>query len=161
MMKIKSVSLGLLALSLALGFSACDKKEKSSSDGASSAAIPATPPVDGPLIITAELEEVPGNFPANDIYNYCYIMKYKVVKVVKGTFADKEILVGHYNPRFARADIKDDQDSKVGGNVKGFKVGDLHYLVLTDLDGTWSGALEDEYYKDKSHRYWALWADKL
>lgn len=163
MMKAKTTLLGLAAFALAFGLSACNKKDAAAKSGsdASSAAIPATPPVDGPLIITAELEEVPGNFPANDIYNYCYIMKYKVVKVVKGTFADKEILVGHYNPRIARDEVKDDQDAKVGGNVKSWKVGDLHYLVLTDLDGTWTGALEDEYYKDKSHRYWALWADKL
>jgi hypothetical protein len=160
---ILALPLGLsLGLGLILGLSACNKKEKAGGGPeASSAAIPATPPVDGPLVLTAELEEIPGPFPANDIYNYCYIMKYKVLKVVKGEYADKDILVGHYNPRIARSEVKDDQDAKVGGGLKGYKVGDVHYLVLTDLDGAWNGALEDEYYKDRRHRYWALWADKL
>ena len=60
-------------------------------------------------------------------------------------YSDPEILVGHYNPRIAREEIKDDQDSKVGGDVKSFQAGDVHYLVLNPLDGEWTGAVEDEY----------------
>jgi hypothetical protein len=124
-------------------------------------AVPATQPVEGELVMTAELAEISGPFPANDLYNYSYVMKYKVIKIIKGAYADADILVGHYNPRIARAEIKDDQDSKVGGNVKSFQVGDIHYLVLSPMDAVWTGAVEDDYFKEKRARYWAFWADKL
>jgi len=84
-----------------------------------------------------------------------------VVKVIQGDYSGEDILVGHYNPRFARAEIHDDQDSLVGGNVKYFRAGDRHYLVLSKLDNVWKGAKEDEYFKDTRPRYWARWADKL
>jgi hypothetical protein len=138
----------------------CRKEAAKDAAGSAAAQAAAPPPVDGPLALTAVLEEIPGEFPANDIYNYAFIMKYRVEKVHKGSYADADILVGHYNPRIPRDDIKDDQDSKVGGNVKGFQVGDRHYLVLSPLEGQWTGALEDDYYKDKRPRHWALWADK-
>lgn len=163
---MKSVSIPILiALALAsLAAMGCNKGEKaapgSGGSGAASAQAPATPPVAGDLVITATLQDIAGSFPANDIYNYAYVMKYKVDQVHQGSFADKEILVGHYNPRLAREEVKDDQDAKVGGNVKGFQVGDTHYLVLSPMDGLWTGAVEDDYYKDKSQRWWALWADK-
>jgi len=35
------------------------------------------------LIIIARLVEIPGKFPPNDLYNYVFIMKYRVVKVLK------------------------------------------------------------------------------
>ena len=124
-------------------------------------AIPATPPVEGSLVVTAKLIDISGSFPANDLYNYAYVMRYQLIKVVIGTFPDAEILVGHYNPRMPREEIKDEQDAKVGGNVKSFEVGAIHYLVLAPMDETWTGAIEDDYFKDKHARYWALWADKL
>lgn len=146
-------------LAAALIFLGCGKKD--GADGSGTAGrVPATPPVEGEVAMTAVLKEIPGPFPANDIYNYAFIMRYEVKKVHNGAYADPDILVGHYNPRLARADIKDDQDAKVGGNVKGFQVGDVHYLVLSPLDGIWTGALEDDFYKDKRPRHWALWADK-
>ncbi|MEO7424562.1 MAG: hypothetical protein ABI036_05195 [Fibrobacteria bacterium] len=139
-------------------------KEKAADSAAagqqSAAEVSAKPPVEGELVMTAQLEEISGSFPANDLYNYAYIMKYKVLKVAQGSYADADILVGHYNPRFAREDIKDEQDAKVGGNVKSFQVGDVHYLVLSHLDGIWTGSVEDDYFKDKRPRYWALWTDK-
>src|SRR5437016_2104146 len=109
---MRSASLIVVA-SLALSLLGCQKK-----DEAASSAIPATPPVAGEIVMTAELTDIPGAFPANDIYNYAYIMKYKVIKVLQGTYTDPDILIGHYNPRVARADVHDDQDSLVGGNVK-------------------------------------------
>ena len=36
------------------------------------------------LIIIARLVEIPGKFPPNDLYNYVFIMKYRVVKVFSG-----------------------------------------------------------------------------
>lgn len=155
-----------LLISLLLAFTACKEKAAEGSGTKGSAAFgthataPAQVPVEGELAMTAQLMEIPGSFPANDLYNYAYVMKYKVLKVTKGSYPDADILIGHYNPRFARADIKDEQAPKVGGNVKSFQVGDIHYLVLSPLDGLWTGSVEDDYFKDKRPRYWALWADK-
>lgn len=154
----------------ALALAACKKEDKGSAPGsapaasgsgpAASAESPSPPPVAGDLVITATLKDISGPFPANDIYNYAFVMKYEVGTVHQGSFADKEILVGHYNPRMAREEVKDDQDAKVGGNLKSFQVGDSHYLVLSPLDGQWTGEVEDDYYKEKSPRWWALWTDR-
>ena len=146
-----------------LPLAACKEKADSGAPGAgapSTRNVPAKPPVEGKLVLTAELEEIPGQFPPNELYNYAYVMKYKVLKVLQGSYSDPEILVGHYNPRIAREGIKDDQDSKVGGDVKSFQAGDVHYLVLNPLDGEWTGAVEDEYFNDKRPRWWALWTAK-
>jgi hypothetical protein len=161
----------LFSVLMTLPFSACEKKNDSASQAASENAtpamasqnlsIPATQPVPGDLVITAEVLEIPGPFPANELYNYAYVMRYKVIKVIKGTLTDAEILIAHYNPRIARAEIKDEQDANVGGNLKSFQVGDIHYLVLSPMEGIWTGASEDDFYKNKSVRYWAFWADKL
>lgn len=161
----KSALLPALLIPLVLQITACKEKAPGSSGASSaespaSASVPAKPPVEGELAMTAKLVEISGSFPANELYNYAYVMKYQVLQVSQGTYADADILVAHYNPRMAREDIKDEQDAKVGGNVKSFQVGDTHYLVLSQLDGVYTGAVEDDYFKEKRPRYWALWADK-
>ena len=149
----------LLALS---GITGCKEKAASGSGSPPAAAltVPAKPPVEGELVMTAELADIAGQFPANDLYNYAFVMKYRVIQVLQGTYPDSIILVGHYNPRMAREEIKDEQDAKVGGNVKSFQAGDAHYLVLSKLDGVFTGAVEDDYFADKRARYWASWADQ-
>ena len=155
----------ILSLSMLFPFTACKEKTPGTSgspprESAAAPAAPAKPPVEGELVMTAKLMDISGSFPANELYNYAYVMKYQVLQVSQGTYADAEILVAHYNPRMAREEIKDEQDAKVGGNVKSFQVGDTHYLVLSQLEGVFTGAVEDDYFKDKRPRYWALWADK-
>lgn len=159
----KSALLSALLIPLVLPITACKEKApgaSGSSSGEPAAAAPAKPPVEGELVMTAKLLDIPGSFPANELYNYAYVMKYQVLQVSQGTYADAEILVAHYNPRMTREEIKDEQDAKVGGGVKSFQVGDTHYLVLSQLDGVYTGAVEDDYFKEKRPRYWALWADK-
>ena len=155
----------ILSLSMLFPFTACKEKAPGTSgspprESAAAPAAPAKPPVEGELVMTAKLMDISGSFPANELYNYAYVMKYQVLQVSQGTYADAEILVAHYNPRMTREEIKDEQDAKVGGGVKSFQVGDTHYLVLSQLDGVFTGAVEDDYFKDKRPRYWALWADK-
>lgn len=161
---MKGMKKSALVLSLLLSLAACQKKSQESSAAsevpAAGLSVPAKPPVEGELVMTAKLLEIPGSFPANDLYNYAFVMKYQVVKVLQGTYGEPDILVGHYNPRFARDEVKDEQDAKVGGNLKSFQVGDVHYLVLSPLDGLWTGAVEDDFFKEKRPRYWGLWADK-
>jgi hypothetical protein len=159
---MKYVAILIASLTALLPLAGCKEKSDSSAAAGSPAGLktPAKPPVEGKLVIVAELTDIAGQFPANELYNYAYIMKYKVLQVVQGSYADPEILVGHYNPRIARDEIKDEQDAKVGGDVSSFQKGDVHYLVLNPLDGEWTGAVEDEYFKDKRPRWWALWAAK-
>lgn len=159
---MKRIALLPTAFLCLLSLSACKEKGDTGSAKPASRAlsVPAKPPVEGSLVLTAELDEIAGQFPANDLYNYAYVMKYKVIKVLQGTYADSVILVAHYNPKMARDEIKDEQDTKVGGGLKSFQAGDAHYLVLDPLDGVWTGAVEDDYFKEKRPRYWGLWVDK-
>jgi hypothetical protein len=143
-------------MALTMVMMGCDKKNDTETSQ-----IPATPPVPGTLVVVAKLVEIPGQFPPNELYNYAYTMKYKVEKVIQGEYTNDIILIAHYNPRFARDAITDDQKGQVGGNVKTFRVGDTHYLVLNPLQDKWSGANEDEYYKESLPRWWASWVDKI
>ncbi len=112
------------------------------------------------LIIVARVLEIPGKFPPNDLYNYVYIMKYRVIKVEKGKYAQKEILVGQYNPLIPRKKIKDKMDPFVDGDVEKFEVGDKQRLVLiAPIESVWSDALEDEYFDTDDEKYYALKTD--
>jgi hypothetical protein len=137
---------------LALSATGCNKRAESGG----TVALPAT----GGLAIEAKLEEVPGPFPANDLYDYVFIMKYRVLKVLRGSYGDSIILVGHYNPRFARTEIQGAMDSLVDGNLTSFNPGDVHNLVLTGMDSAWTKAVEDGYFRDTRKRYFARWASK-
>jgi hypothetical protein len=132
---------------------ACDKHAE---NAAKSPSLPAT----GGLAVEARLEEMPGPFPANDLYDYVFIMKYRVLKVLRGRYDDSIILVGHYNPRMARSEIQGAMDSLVDGDLTSFVVGDVHRLVLTGLDSVWTQAVEDGYYRDTRPRYFARWVSK-
>ena len=108
------------------------------------------------LTVEGKLSEIPGKMPPNDLYNYVYVLKYKVTKVVEGKFDGKEILVGVYNPLIARGQVKDKMADKSKGDVRAFKVGDKHTLKLMKLEGNYDGAVEDEYFDDESERYLAV-----
>jgi hypothetical protein len=126
-------------------------------------ATPAQPPTSlktDTLIVTCRLTEIPGRFVANDAYDYVYIMKYRVIAVEKGSYAGKEILVGHYNPLIARKLIKDKMDACVDGTVDKFIVGDKHRLTLVaPIDALWKNAIEDEYIDSELEKYFAIKAD--
>ncbi len=138
-------------------FPGCNRK----SDSATPAVVATEIPARGSLTIEARLEEIPAPFPANDLYNYVYIMKYRVLKVLRGRYTDSVILVGHYNPRFAREEITDPMDSLVDGDLTSFNPGDIHRLALTDLDSIGViPAVENNYPQDPGRRWFALWAGK-
>lgn len=154
-----SRSLLVVALSSAL-LVACNGSKEAAKP--SSPAIPARPAAaQGSLVLVGTLQALPGALPANDLYKYAYVMKYAVDTVVEGSFAGKEILVAHYDPRTPRASIQDDQKGNVGGNVAGFQTGDRHYLVLRPLDSAWTGAIEDGYTQETAPRWWASWSDRI
>ncbi len=112
------------------------------------------------LIIRARLLEIPGTFPPNDLYNYVYVMKYRVLDVEQGAYDDREILVGHYNPLIPRKQVSDKMDAFVDGNIEKFEEGDKHELVLVKpIDKVWNEALEDEYFDSQEDKYYALEAN--
>jgi hypothetical protein len=109
--------------------------------------------------VTAKLVEIPGKFPPDDLYDYAYVMKYKVQG---GKLDKKTILVAHYKPRRARKKIKDQMKKHVGGKLKKFKQGDVHVMTLEpDLQKIWQGAVIDDFFAAdrKSTRYWCLKVD--
>jgi hypothetical protein len=124
--------------------------------------IPARPAAaQGSVVVVGTLQALPSPFPANDLYQYAYVMKYTVDSVVEGKVEAREILVAHFDPRTPRAKVADDRKSTVGGSLESFQPGDRHYLVLRPLDSAWTGAIEDNYPQDKSPRWWASWADRI
>ena len=120
-------------------------------------------PEENKIVVLAKLIEVRGKFPPNDIYDYVYIFKYEVLKVISGKYNDKTIYVGHYNPRIPRDKIKDKMVEVVSGSVTSFQAGDKHKLELVQpMEKYWNNAVIDEYFDDDSEheRYFALKTDK-
>ncbi len=114
------------------------------------------------LVVIARLTEIAGKFAPNDAYDYVYIMKYRVISVVKGNCPGKEILVGHYNPLIPRKLINDRMDRLVDGTVERFTEGDCHRLTLIrPMELVWDGPVEDDYGDSDEVRYFALKADKF
>jgi hypothetical protein len=112
------------------------------------------------LIIIARLIEIPGKFPSNDAYDYIYLVKYRVIKVLRGVYPVQEILVGHYNPRIPRSQIKDRMAPFVAGNVTKFETGDKHRLVLiTPLERVIEDRVENDFPESDLEKYYALRAD--
>ncbi|MCU0608477.1 MAG: hypothetical protein MUF22_01760 [Chitinispirillaceae bacterium] len=112
------------------------------------------------LVVIARLTEIPGRFAPNDLYNYVYIMKYRVLSVEKGAYKPAEILVGIYNPLIPRNQIKDAIKNQAGGNATVFKTGVKHRLILiTPIEKVWKDAVEDEYFDSELEKYYALRAD--
>jgi len=109
--------------------------------------------------VTARLAKIPGKFPADDLYDYAYVMQYQV----QGGAMDKQtILVAHYKPLRARNAIDDGMKKIVGGSLKRFEVGALHRMTLSpDMRKVWRGAVVDEFFDTdrKSKRYFCLKAD--
>jgi hypothetical protein len=114
----------------------------------------------GTVEVTAQLMEIPGPFPANDLYNYAYVLKYRVLKVHRGQAPGAEILVGQYNPLKPRATVQDDASGKVGGHLDAFRAGDVHRMALdAPLDQFWMGGIIDKYFEQPGARYWAVWTN--
>ena len=112
------------------------------------------------LVCTARLLEIPGTLPPNDLYNYVYVMKYRVITVHRGVYTEKELLVGHYNPRLARKLVRDKMDPFVNGDLEKFDVGAKHVLTLvTPIEKVWRDAVEDEYFDSELPRFFAITAD--
>jgi hypothetical protein len=115
----------------------------------------------GSTEVTAQLVEIPGPLPSNDLYNYAYVFKYKVLQVHRGKVDGDTIYIGQYNPLKPRAKAADTESGKMGGDVEQFRAGDTHRMALeTPLDQQWMGGIIDKYFEQKAPRYWAVWTVK-
>ena len=115
----------------------------------------------GTTEITAQLTEIPGPFPPNDLYNYAYVLKYKTLKVHRGQPDSETIYIAHYNPLKPRAKAGDQDAGKIGGDIDQFRAGDTHRLALAaPLDQHYMGGIIDKYFEQKGTRYWAIWTVK-
>jgi hypothetical protein len=114
----------------------------------------------GSAEVTAELVEIPEPFPPNDLYNYAYVLKYRVLKVHRGQMPPGDIFVGQYNPLKPRERAQDDVSGKVGGHVASFRAHDVHRMALASpLDQFWMGGIIDKYFDQPGTRYWAIWTN--
>jgi hypothetical protein len=171
MRKIKKISyLGMFSFCMVLSFTMAavgagkggEKKQAAKTEIKAKAKAEKPAPQKGgdTLTIIARIIEIPGKFAPNDLYNYVYIMKYRVLKVVKGVYKEKEILVGHYNPLIPRVKITDKMDKYVDGNVEKFEEGAKQRLVLIlPIEKVWKDAMEDEYFDSEMDKYYAVRAD--
>jgi hypothetical protein len=125
------------------------------------AAVPAAVKASGDtLVVVARITEIPGKFASNDLYNYVYIMKYRVLNVVKGTYKEQDIFVGQYNPLIPRSMIKDAMKKNVSGNVEKFEVGGKQKLwLISPIDKVWKDAVDDEYSDSELQKYFAVKTD--
>ena len=148
-----SLSLDALAfLALALLVTSCAKESSTGTD------IQVT--TLGSVEVTGRLLEIPGEFPANDLYNYAYVLKYRVLEVHRGKVDGDEVFVAHYNPLKPRSGAQDEVSGKLGGNLNAFRAGDTHRMALEwPLDQHWMGGIIDKYFGQQGVRYWSLWTD--
>lgn len=113
----------------------------------------------GDTEVTAQLEELRGQFADQTNYDYAFVMKYKVLKVHRGKVDSDTIYVGHYNPLTPRASVADERVKDVGGTLKKFRAGDVHRMALASpMDDHFMGGVINRYFEEyKGPVYWALW----
>ena len=129
---------GLITLALISGMS-CAKKPETGED----------PKVTtlGTLEVTAELVEIPGEIRNDPLYDYAHVMKYKVLITHRGTLEKNIIYVGQYNPVKSRTDAADARAGEIGGNLRQFRVGDIHRLALdVPIDEVYMGGIINKYF---------------
>ena len=116
----------------------------------------------GKFEVTAELAEIPGEFVDKPLYDYAFVMKYKVLKVHRGKVDGDTIYVGHYNPLKPRGQVADARVPEVGGNVKQFQVGDVHRMALeVPIEDCYMGGIINRYFdKGVGPIYWAVWTNQ-
>jgi len=117
----------------------------------------------GAVEVTARLEEIRGEFINRPMYDYGFVMKYKVLKTHRGTPEGDTIYIGHYNPLKPRDRVADARVPEVGGNVRKFKVGDIHRMALeAPIDEFFMGGVVNRHFEEhKGVVYWAVWTNQV
>jgi hypothetical protein len=116
----------------------------------------------GSIEVTARLAEIRGDLIDDPMYDYAHVMKYEVTQVHRGKVDRDVIYVGHYNPAEPRSSVVDARVQEIGGNVKQFRVGDVHRMALeVPIDDHFMGGIINKYFGEVNDPiYWAIWTDK-
>ncbi len=151
---MKAVATGVLLLLVLMSVS-CAKKVPT-------AAVDPNVTTRGSIEVTAQLDEIRGDLIDDPMYDYAHVMKYKVVQVHRGKVDKDVIYVGHYNPAEPRSRVADARVQEIGGNVKQFRVGDVHRMALeVPIDDYYMGGIINKYFGEVNDPvYWAIWTDK-
>jgi hypothetical protein len=117
----------------------------------------------GSVEVTAELVEIPDKFPDIPMYDYAFVLKYRVLEVHRGEVAADVIYVGHYNPLKARAEAADARVREIGGDVKRSRAGDIHRMALeVPIDDYYMGGIINKYHGTaQGPIYWAVWTNRV
>jgi hypothetical protein len=178
--RMAALSLGLLFCAAVLSCASCQKEPATSQPTSSPAAPAASSAVagdgadaqlaaKGSIEVTAQLVEIrywkdgETDFPPNDLYDYVYIMKYRVLKTHRGKVEGDTIYVGHYNPRKLRNAAADERVKELGGNLKRFRAGDTHRMALeVPIDDYYMGPILNKYNNDyKGPIHFAIWTNRV
>jgi hypothetical protein len=145
-----------LSLAMLLGASCAKKAEKTD------AGVDPKVTTLGSIEVTAQLEEIRGDLINDPLYDYAHVMKYKVLQVQRGKVDNGLIYVGHYNPAKPRDAVADARVQQIGGNVKQFRVGDVHRMALeVPIDDYYMGGIINKYFGEVNDPiYWAVWTNK-
>jgi len=152
---MKAVS-SVLLLSLVWLGASCAKKTQPA------AAVDPNVTTRGSIEVTARLEEIRGDLIDDPMYDYAHVMKYKVLQVHRGKVDKDVIYVGHYNPAEPRGSVEDARVQEIGGNVKQFRVGDVHRMAMeVPIDDHYMGGVINKYFGEVNDPvYWAVWTDR-
>jgi len=117
----------------------------------------------GSVEVTAELVEIPGEIRNDPMYDYAHVMKYEVLSVHRGQVDKDVIYVGQYNPAKPRDAVADARVGDIGGNLKQFRVGDVHRMALeVPIDDYFMGGIINKYFgQTEDPIYWALWTNRV
>lgn len=117
----------------------------------------------GSIEVTAELVEIPDKFPDIPLYDYAFVLKYKVLEVHRGELAAEVVYVGHYNPLKPRATAADARVKEIGGDVKRIRARDVHRMALeAPIDDYYMGGIINKYHgRTEGPIYWAVWTNRV
>ena len=116
----------------------------------------------GTVEVTARLVEIPeGAIFKRDLYDYATILKYRVLKVHRGTLDGDTLYVGHYNPWKPRAEAADKRAPNIGGNVRRFQAGQTYRMALeVPIEDHFMGGIVNKYFGQTTNALcWAVWTD--
>jgi hypothetical protein len=152
---MKVVSVVALLLALLLGVSCAKKTDTGTSADSKVTTLRS-------IEVTAQLEEIRGDLINDPLYDYAHVMKYKVLQVHRGKVDKETIYIGHYNPAKPRDAVADARVPQIGGNVKQFRVGDIHRMALeVPIDDYYMGGIINKYFGEVNDPiYWAVWTNK-
>ncbi len=118
----------------------------------------------GSIEVTARLIEIPeGAIFKRELYNYATVLKYEVLSVHRGLVGTDAIYVGHYNPFKPRSEAADKRVKGIGGNLRGFRPGQVHRMALeAPIDDYYMGGIINKYFgKFNGPIYWAVWTNEV